>query len=145
MVRQNEVKRVEKKSVNNSDSHSGGISEAGSEGVSSALTGTSGESGEGGQALFIKARALNDLVPVYPPHAVRKGIEGKVLIDADISMEGNPLNVTVHRSSGYRILDRAAIECVRDAEFVPASCMGKAVHDRLRIAVSFSLQDQRAD
>jgi len=90
--------------------------------------------------VFIRARSLYEIKPQYPLFAVRRGIEGQALIDAEIDSSGNAKNVDIYISSGHMVLDKAALECVKDARFIPASYLGKPVSDTLRIAVNFSLK-----
>ena len=97
----------------------------------------------GGDAGFIRAKILIPLNPVYPRYAVKRGLEGEVLLDADIDPAGTPLNVDIYRSSGHKVLDKAALDSVIAARFTPASYRGKEIPDRLRIAVSFNLKDYR--
>ncbi|MDX9801538.1 MAG: energy transducer TonB [Spirochaetia bacterium] len=92
---------------------------------------------------FTKAKILTPLSPVYPRYAVRRGIEGNVLLDADIDPAGTPFKVDIFKSSGHTELDKAAVDSVRDARFLPARYRGKEISDRLRIAVNFTLKDYR--
>ena len=93
-----------------------------------------------GTRSFKKAYLLSDLQPVYPAYAVKRGIEGTVLVEASIDPSGRVSKAEVITSSSYDILDKAAIRCVRRARFAPASYFGNHVSDTLRIAVSFYLE-----
>ncbi len=107
-------------------------------------TAFSGRTGrDAGESGFIRAKILIPLNPTYPRYAVKRGLEGEVLLDADIDPAGTPLNVDIYRSSGHTVLDRAAIDSVIAARFIPASYRGKEISDRLRIAVNFNLKDYR--
>lgn len=48
----------------------------------------------------------------YPPLALRQGYQGLVLVTVSIEPNGKITGVTLARSSGYRILDLAAVESV---------------------------------
>jgi protein TonB len=48
----------------------------------------------------------------YPEVARRKGIEGAVAITLTLDSDGKATNVVVARSSGSRILDRAAVQAI---------------------------------
>lgn len=49
---------------------------------------------------------------VYPPLARRRGIEGRVVLRLALNTDGNADSLTVSRSSGHSILDKAAVELV---------------------------------
>src|SRR5205823_11587984 len=55
------------------------------------------------------------------------GLEGIVVIWLRISAEGAVLDAKVHRSSGHRVLDNAALRHARGLRFIPASQGGVAV------------------
>lgn len=56
---------------------------------------------------------------IYPPLALRYGYQGKVLVAISIEANGKIANATLARSSGYRILDLAAIKSVLAIRRVP--------------------------
>jgi len=49
----------------------------------------------------------------YPPLATRRGYQGRVVLDIVVTPSGEVSSVMVHESSGYQILDDAAVEHVR--------------------------------
>ena len=55
----------------------------------------------------------------YPEEAEKQGQRGVVLLDIDIARDGTVLDVRVARSSGYPLLDEAALQTVRDSSPVP--------------------------
>ena len=55
----------------------------------------------------------------YPEMARRRGWQGHVVINMDITSAGKIQNVTLKRSSGYRILDNAAIASVNKIGLIP--------------------------
>ncbi len=58
----------------------------------------------------------------YPQEAVRKGINGSLLLDVAINPDGSLHSVKLLRSSGHKILDDAAVRIVRlAAPFPPLS------------------------
>lgn len=57
----------------------------------------------------------------YPPIARRMGMQGRVLIRILIQEDGRLKDVTLIRSSGYRLLDRAALDGVSRWSFDPGS------------------------
>jgi periplasmic protein TonB len=58
--------------------------------------------------------------PSYPAEARELGIEGIAQIWIRVSPEGTVLEARVHKSSGYKILDDAALKWVRSDKYFPA-------------------------
>lgn len=58
--------------------------------------------------------------PVYPREAVLRGVEGRVVLFLRISAEGRVTEVKINESSGYKVLDDAALEFGKSLRFVPA-------------------------
>lgn len=57
---------------------------------------------------------------VYPEFALMCNIQGNVQVSVTISEDGEISNVKVRSSSGYSMLDYAAVECVKKWKFAPA-------------------------
>jgi protein TonB len=57
---------------------------------------------------------------VYPREAIVRGIEGKVVLFVAISAEGKVTEVRLHKSSGSKILDDAALSHGWTLKFIPA-------------------------
>jgi len=78
--------------------------------------------------------------PSYPRAALREGVEGTVLLQVLVDVDGRPLQVDVDRSSGDRRLDLAAREQVlRHWRFRPAIRDGRAVQAIGLVPINFSL------
>jgi TonB family protein len=60
---------------------------------------------------------LEKTLPAYPLVARRRGEEGKVLLRVNLSQSGAVKDVTVQESSGFELLDRAALKAVRRWRF----------------------------
>lgn len=75
--------------------------------------------------------------PKYPAQALRNGEQGTVMVSADISADGTPSAVAVARSSGSRLLDRAAVDAVRRWHFRPAMADGRPTAGRVQVPISF--------
>lgn len=82
--------------------------------------------------------------PRYPASALRSGVEGNVLIRAEIDAGGTPTDVGFARRSGNRELDRAALNAVRSWRFRPALRNGKAVASAVQVPVDFVLDERAA-
>ncbi len=80
--------------------------------------------------------------PEYPDGSRIRGEEGIVTLSVAVDRYGQGLGVEVVRSSGYRRLDRAAIDALEKARFFPAKEGGEPVPSVKKIAVRFSLKDR---
>ncbi|MDR3406119.1 MAG: TonB family protein [Chthoniobacter sp.] len=77
--------------------------------------------------------------PPYPPEARRLGQQGRVLLEVQVSADGRAAGVSVKRSSGFPVLDNAAVQGVQRWTFEPARVAGVPVASRAEVPVSFSL------
>lgn len=77
--------------------------------------------------------------PAYPEVARRKGWTGEVQLLVRVAATGGVDRISVHRSSGYSALDRAARRAVRLWRFVPASEAGRKVSSDVLIPIDFRL------
>jgi TonB family protein len=78
--------------------------------------------------------------PRYPPAAVRKGIEGRVLLQLEVLADGTVGEVTVVESSGSDLLDEEAIRKVRTWRFGPARSGGRPVASHVLVPIRFELR-----
>jgi protein TonB len=85
--------------------------------------------------------AAGNAKPDYPADAKRRGIQGKVVLQVEVSREGMPTRVLVLTTSGHRDLDDAAVSAVGKWRFVPASRGGEAVAATAEIPIQFRLAD----
>jgi TonB family protein len=65
-------------------------------------------------------RIIENPKPVYPLEARQKGYEGKVLLRVEVLTNGRVGKVEVAKSSGYELLDQAALEAMKRWRFIPA-------------------------
>lgn len=78
--------------------------------------------------------------PRYPREALREGIEGTVLLQVLVGVDGRPLDVQVYRSSGNRQLDAAALgQVLKRWTFRPAMQDGHAVQAIGLVPIAFNL------
>jgi periplasmic protein TonB len=75
----------------------------------------------------------------YPSAARLNGWEGKVVLRAVIGADGHLREVKVHRSSGYEVLDNAAIETIRLACPLRMQHELKADHVAVYVPIVYSL------
>ncbi len=85
------------------------------------------------------ASYLNNPAPSYPESAKRRGIQGKVLLNVIVKIDGSAAAVTVLNSSGSSILDEAAIEAVREWKFIPANRSGNVVQASVVVPIEFKI------
>jgi protein TonB len=79
--------------------------------------------------------------PAYPRDALIDGDTGTVLLQVLVSVDGRPIEVTIARSSGHRVLDVAARRQVMAKwRFRPAMRNGRPVQAVGLVPVEFSLQ-----
>ena len=85
-------------------------------------------------ALYVKGP-----MPIYPRPAKVRGIEGDVTLNIHINEKGIPYLIEITDSSGYSILDKAAIEGVKKWRFNPASSKGIKIASSIKKRFSFRL------
>jgi protein TonB len=61
------------------------------------------------------------------------------MVVAQVSANGRTSSVSLMRSSGFPLLDAAAVNAVRRWTFVPAQAAGVAIPSRVEVPVNFSL------
>jgi protein TonB len=83
-------------------------------------------------------RKIKDVVPVYTSEAMAARVFGTVTLEAVVGADGKIDDVKVLRS--IPLLDRAAIDCVRQWEFAPARMNGQPVAVIVTILVQFSIR-----
>ena len=57
--------------------------------------------------------------PPYPRLAVRLGQEGTTRLVVEINPQGEVVAISLHKSSGFAVLDKAAIAAVQEWKFIP--------------------------
>ncbi len=78
--------------------------------------------------------------PNYPRKARRKRQQGTVFIRILVSPAAENLEVNVHRSSGFELLDQTAVDAVTAWQLEPASLAGKCVLAWVEVPVEFKLR-----
>jgi protein TonB len=77
----------------------------------------------------------------YPEEAKRQGIAGNLLLDVALNADGGIHSITVRRSSGYKVLDDAAIRIVElAAPFAPFPSDVRAETDVLHVVRTWKFQ-----
>jgi protein TonB len=83
-------------------------------------------------------RKIADVAPVYPELARAARVSGVVIIEATIDEEGNVRDARVLRS--IPLLDRAAVEAVRQWRFTPTVLNGQVIPIVMTVTVNFRLE-----
>ncbi|MEH6403773.1 MAG: energy transducer TonB [Sneathiella sp.] len=92
-------------------------------------------------ATFIhKANYRERTPPRYPRRAYELGQQGSVLLHALVSKKGIARELKIETSSGYSLLDRAALSAVKNWEFIPHMRNGQKVQSWVRVPVNFVIQ-----
>ncbi|MBS0194862.1 MAG: energy transducer TonB [Proteobacteria bacterium] len=80
--------------------------------------------------------------PQYPRQALRDGVEGSVRVRVMIDEQGNVSDVQVVYGSGSNLLDRAALDAVREWHYQPAIHHGQPVASTVDVPIDFKLGAQ---
>jgi protein TonB len=78
--------------------------------------------------------------PPYPKMARKRGYQGTVLLSVLVNIEGRVENLWVFESSGYNILDNAALEAVKKWIFEPGRQGDKPVDMWVEVPVKFEIR-----
>ena len=103
-----------------------------------------GAGGSGGtvpaSARVLPPRILRQTEPAYPETLRQQRIEGRVAVRMLVLEDGSVGDANVVSSSGYGEMDEAALDAVRQWQFVPARQEGGAVRCRTTLSISFHLR-----
>ena len=88
---------------------------------------------------------LSKVDPQYPQSARQAGQEGTVVLKIQILSTGRSGEIVIARSSGYQVLDEAAVTAVRQWQFIPAKDLNssRSVTCTTTLPVSFRLHGSR--
>lgn len=109
-------------------------------------TGAINETGDADVTIggFIDAEAVplyrSNPVPGYPGLARKRGYDGVVLLDVMVTADGTVSEMKMAESSGYAVLDRAALAAVGKWLFAPGVKGGRKVAMWVRVPVRFELE-----
>lgn len=78
--------------------------------------------------------------PVYPPRALRTGIEGVITVEFTITTDGSVKDPEIVKAKPPKIFDRAVLQAIKKWKFNPEMVDGKAVEKRARQDVRFTLK-----
>lgn len=98
-----------------------------------------GESGK--SSLLASSRYQDTPSPEYPYASRQRGEEGRVLISVEILENGSAGQLILKRSSGYPLLDQAALKAVRKCKFHPAVRNNVRIRSWGDVPIRFKLED----
>ncbi len=79
--------------------------------------------------------------PAYPSQAKRRHQEGMVLLLVSVNETGTAEKVAIKQSSGFSLLDEAAMQAVRRWKFEPGKLNEKEVSSEVEVPVKFKLSN----
>jgi periplasmic protein TonB len=77
--------------------------------------------------------------PDYPPKLRAEGVEGTVIVEADINVDGDVVEARLKRATGTAF-DEAALQAIRETKYNPARVGREAVPVRVSVPVQFRLR-----
>ncbi len=93
-----------------------------------------------GESRLAQPKYAENPKPFYPPEARKKGYEGEVVLKAEILTDGRVGQIEVRKSSGYEILDRSALQSVKQWKFIPAKKGEDPINLWVNIPIKYQLQ-----
>ncbi len=87
------------------------------------------------------AEYLHNPSPEYPALSRRRGEQGRVLLKVSVNAKGEAEKLLLDTSSGYELLDKAAMEAVKNWKFVPAKSSHQSVAGSVIVPIRFSLEN----
>ena len=79
-------------------------------------------------------------LPEYPKIARRRGYQGSAVLEVLVDRNGKVVDLRVAKTSGYPILDKAAVTTVKDWSFEPGVVGKERVAMWVRIPIRFELK-----
>jgi protein TonB len=90
--------------------------------------------------VILEPRPIRRPKPAYPPQAQRRGLEGKVILQVTVGVDGAVRAVAVNRGSSHLLLDEAAVASVWDWRFQPGEVGGSRQEMTILLPVDFRLR-----
>jgi len=79
-------------------------------------------------------------LPLYPNMARKRGYEGRTLLRVEVLESGKVGRIEIATSSGFDVLDRAALASVEDWTFLPGTENGNNMKQWVMVPIKFSLR-----
>ena len=87
----------------------------------------------------VMPKLRRSIKPKYPKVSRERGEEGRIRLRLEINAKGLVEGVEIIASTGFKLLDDAAVKAVRSAEFIPARLAGEPVFSKAEISLEFKL------
>ncbi len=84
---------------------------------------------------------LLDYTLFYPDEALERGLEGKAIVNLQVNVNGRAENVKINQSSGYVLLDSAAVRTAKTFVFSPAIVKDEPVRSNVVMPIEFRFRD----
>lgn len=91
-----------------------------------------------------ESQQINNIQPHYPRRARELGFEGMVVVQVKVSKLGKTAGMKILSSSGYSLLDNAALDALSEWSFMPAKIGCHLIESDLKICIRFSLTDENS-
>ncbi len=126
-------------SPSSSSGQSGGMSGTAAIGANAAASSGQQGTGEGDRPPRYRLGSGSTPYPPYPMIARRNGYQGRVVVRLAVAADGRATGAEVLESSGYDVLDRSAVDTLKDWKLEPALTGGKPVPGSVNVPVRFRL------
>jgi protein TonB len=93
-----------------------------------------------GTVTYARPRYKHNPPPRYPRIAKRRGYEGRTVLQVEVFETGEVGTIVISQSSGFDVLDQAALKSVKHWTFVPGTENGKPVRQWVAVPVRFDLK-----
>ena len=93
-----------------------------------------------GNIVYARPKYKENPLPHYPKVARRRGYEGRTLLMVEVLENGTAGEIEIKESSGFKVLDTAALRSVRGWTFVPGTINGKRTEQWIRVPIRFVLK-----
>jgi TonB family protein len=96
--------------------------------------------GSSGAEVESKPDYLKNPAPVYPKGSLRLRQEGLVVLAVQVSRQGHPIQIEIKKSSGYPLLDQAALKALKAWVFMPARIGSLQITSLVEVPIWFKLE-----
>ena len=91
-----------------------------------------------GQSLEAPPKVLRQVLPEFPAEAREQGWQGRAYVNIVVGVDGRVADARIRSSSGYAVLDEAALQAVRQWQCSPALGKdGKPVQGLMQVPMHF--------